>query len=137
MVTLATDANVAGFLGQVAALITATSVILGAVAWLVWPRFKGFLQRELIGPVHEAREAAQDARTQVQDNGHKHDQPTLKDELRDLKDISTRNRRTLLAVQAHVQEIEHRLTTVEDRQERVEGRELQDRSDRAEEEGRA
>lgn len=73
----ATDKDLMWFLGQVAALVTAVSIISGALMWLVWPRLKAFLQRELIDVV-------QDTHKQVKENGHRNDEPTLKDDVRDL-----------------------------------------------------
>lgn len=118
MVPLASDAraDVAGFLAQVAAIVTAITVIGGALAWLVWPRFKAFLQSELIEPLHETRQ-------QVKNNGHRHEEPTLRDQLMDVKEINQRNRRTLIAVQGDVAALKDRVGSLEQRQGRQEGRE--------------
>lgn len=63
---------------QSAAIVSAIGVLAGLAGWLLWPRLKAFLVKEIVNPVQETHQ-------QVTVNGGKNDPPTLPDQLSSIR----------------------------------------------------
>jgi hypothetical protein len=108
--------------GAIAGAIVAVFTVLG----LLWAVLKPWLRDQIIGPVHETRAAASEARDAVTVNGHTSEIPTVLDLLRDVLagqerirgDVADNGRRLdahIRLTRSHEREVDRRFDDVDNR----------------------